>query len=146
MMKVSTKGRYALRLMIDLAEHYGNDYVPLKDVSTRQGISMRYLEQIISSLVKARLVFSYRGKTGGYKLASPPSTISAADILKVCEGPISPLACLDKDCTPCPRASSCSSHRFWAGLQSVISDYLSAISLDDLKNTHPNHDASSPCI
>ena len=126
-MKVSTRGRYALRLMIDLAQHNDDGYISLKEISARQDITVRYLEQIIAILLKAGFVQSFRGKSGGYRLSRHPREYTTEDILKLTEG-----SCTASQNSPCPRASSCATLPFWRGLQKVIEDYLGRVTLEDL--------------
>ena len=132
MMKVSTRGRYALRLMIDLAQHNDDGYISLKEISARQDITVRYLEQIIAILLKAGFVQSFRGKSGGYRLSRHPREYTTEDILKLTEGSLLPLSCTASQNSPCPRASSCATLPFWRGLQKVIEDYLGRVTLEDL--------------
>ncbi len=131
-MKISTRGRYALRFMIDLAQHSGSSYITLKDVSQRQGISVKYLEQITSLLSKYGLLLSVRGPSGGYKLARKPEEYSAGEILRVTEGNMAPVACLSEAENTCPRKDSCPTLSFWKGLDDVIYQYLEGTSLKDL--------------
>lgn len=120
MMKVSTRGRYALRLMIDLAQHRDDGYISLKEISARQDITVRYLEQIIAILLKAGFVQSFRGKSGGYRLSRHPREYTTEDILKLTEGSLLPLSCTASQNSPCPRASSCATLPFWRGLQKSL--------------------------
>lgn len=129
-MKISTRGRYALRLMIDLAQNGKDGYVPLRDVAQRQGISAKYLEQIVPMLVRAGLVRSIRGNSGGYRLASEPENISAGDILRAAEGSLAPIACLDDN--DCPKRDECCTISFWSGLDSVITEYVDGFRLSEL--------------
>jgi Rrf2 family protein len=133
-MKVSTKGRYALRIMLDLAMHNSGELVPLKDIARRQGITLKYMEQIISPLSKAGFVQSLRGSSGGYRLARNPSDYTVGSILRVLEGPLAPTACLEIDINECPRAESCPTISFWNGLNKVINDYVDSVTLEDLVN------------
>ena len=133
-MKVSTKGRYALRIMLDLAMHNSGDLVPLKDIAKRQGITLKYMEQIISPLSKAGFVQSLRGSAGGYRLARNPSEYTVGSILRVLEGPLAPTACLETDVNECPRVDSCPTISFWNGLNKVINDYVDSVTLEDLVN------------
>ena len=114
MMKVSTRGRYALRLMIDLAQHNDDGYISLKEISARQDITVRYLDQIIAILLKAGFVQSFRGKSGGYRLSRHPREYTTEDILKLTEGSLLPLSCTASQNSPCPRASSCATLPTWA--------------------------------
>ena len=132
-MLVSTKGRYALRVMIDMAEHQEKTgTIALKDIATRQEISMKYLENIMKNLVKAKLVEGTRGKGGGYRLTKRPSLIKASAIITASEGSIAPVACLEKKHNNCERAASCKTLAMWKGLQDNITEYLEGISLEDL--------------
>ncbi|MCD7722835.1 MAG: Rrf2 family transcriptional regulator [Clostridiales bacterium] len=131
-MKISTKGRYALRFMIDLAINYNDKYVSLKEVSDRQEISMKYLEAIVSLLHKAGFVESARGNAGGYRLAKKPDECVIADILIVTEGSIAPIACLEGGVNQCPRAGKCLTLPLWQGLDRVIYDYLANYTVADL--------------
>ncbi len=131
-MLVSTKGRYALRIMTDLAEHQSEGYIPLKAVAGRQGISEKYLEGIIKLLVQNRFLVGVRGKGGGYRLTKSPEQYTLADILKVTEQSLAPVSCLDSWQESCPRARSCRTLPVWQGLNQVIQDYLDRITLADL--------------
>jgi Rrf2 family protein len=131
-MKMSTKGRYALRVMIDLAIHDTGEFIPLKNVSSRQEITIKYLEQIIPMLSRAGYLRSSRGKDGGYRLARPPKDYRVGDILRAVEGDLSPVACMEDDPNRCPRRGWCSTLPLWEGLNKVINDYLDGVTLDDL--------------
>ncbi len=136
-MKVSTKGRYALRLMVDLGVHGGNDkYVSLKDISTRQNISIKYLEQIVTPLHRAGLVRSVRGAQGGYRLSRVPERYTAGEILRAIEGSFAPIACLESDVNECARYKLCPTVGFWEGMYRVISDYVDSVSLQQLIDEH----------
>lgn len=131
-MKISTKGRYALRMMLDLAEHQGNGYIALKDIAERQNVSKKYLEQIVPILNKADILNTNRGYQGGYRLARTPDQYTVGDILRITEGSISPVACLDKNPVECERAAECATLPVWQGLYKVIADYLDGITLQDI--------------
>ena len=131
-MRVSTKGRYALRLMIDLAVHDSGEYTALKDVSARQGVSIKYLEQIVSLLGKAGLLKSIRGPQGGYRLARAPEEYTAGEILRFTEGSLTPVPCLDDRPNQCPRYAGCSTAAFWEGLEKAVADYVDSVTLADL--------------
>lgn len=133
-MKISTKGRYALRLMIDLAQHDAAGYIPLRDISKRQEISAKYLEQIVVQLSRAGFVTSTRGAQGGYQLAKPASEYTVGDILRITEGPLAPVACLAKEPMECPRAGECITLDFWRGLYDVVNQYVDSITLEELVN------------
>lgn len=131
-MKISTKGRYALRMMLDLAEHQGDGYIALKDIAKRQNVSKKYLEQIVPILNKADILNTNRGYQGGYRLARTPDQYTVGDILRITEGSISPVACLDKNPVECERAAECATLPVWQGLYKVIADYLDGITLQDI--------------
>ena len=131
-MKISTKGRYALRMMIDLATHSDKEYVALKDVANRQNISKKYLEQIVPLLSKADLLRTNRGYQGGYALSKPPEQYTVGEILRVTEGSLSPVACLQYGTNNCPRKSDCITLPVWEGLYKTIMDYLDGITLRDI--------------
>lgn len=132
-MKISTKGRYALRIMLDLALHDSGGLVPLKEIAARQDITLKYMEQIISPLSKAGFVLSLRGSNGGYRLARKPSEYTCGDILRCLEGPLVPTTCLEVPGTVnCPRAEECPTLPFWEGLNKVINNYVDSVTLQDL--------------
>lgn len=131
-MKISTKGRYALRLMTDIAAHDSDGYVSLKDVVARQGISMKYSEQIAGLLAKAGLLHSGRGAQGGYRLAKRPEDYTVGSILRLTEGNLAPVACLEGPENVCQRCGECSTLGFWAGLYAVVNDYIDRYTLADL--------------
>lgn len=133
-MKISTRGRYALRLMVDLAQSTaGNDKkVSLKDVSARQNISVKYLEQIASVLLRDGLLLSSRGPQGGYRLSKAPEEYTAGEILRAIEGNMAPVACLGAEENCCPQKGSCSSLQFWTGLDEVINQYVDGVTLAEL--------------
>lgn len=131
-MKVSTRGRYALRLMIDLAENQGDGYVPLKDIANRQKISIKYLEQIVSLLSKSDYLEGIRGPQGGYRLNRKAEDYSIGDILSVTEGDFSPTECLSGHAHKCTMQGECSAVKFWGGLQDVINKYINSYNLADL--------------
>lgn len=133
-MKVSTKGRYALRLMIDLAQHGNDEYVSLKEISDRQEISIKYLEQIVSSLCKSDFVKSVRGPQGGYKLKKDPKDYTVGSILRITEGNLSPISCLEDTPNQCARCGSCATVDFWQGLYRQINEYVDKFTLEDLVN------------
>ncbi len=131
-MKISTRGRYALRFMIDLALHDSSGFTALKDVSNRQGISIKYLEQITSLLSKFGLLQSVRGPQGGYRLSKPADQYSVGEILRITEGDLAPVACLAEAVNNCPRKAECSTLEMWQGLNEVINKYLDSKTLADL--------------
>lgn len=127
---VSTKGRYALRVMIELASNPGKK-VPLKQIANDQGISLKYLESIMPQLTKAGFVTAIHGKGGGYELAVSPDECTVSDIINVAEGPILTVSCLDPEVT-CERSSTCKTLPIWKELDGMINDYLSKVKLADL--------------
>lgn len=131
-MLISTKGRYALRVMIDLAEHQGEGYIPLKAVAQRQGISEKYLESIMKLLVKANLLSGLRGKGGGYQLTRSPSQYTVGSVMRLTEDSLAPVACLESGAAACPKAAECRTLAMWQGLDQVINTYLDSITVADL--------------
>ena len=131
-MKISTKGRYALRMMIDLAQHGGSGLVTLKDGAARQDLSQKYLEQIVTQLSKAGLVKGVRGPQGGYRLAREPKDYSIAEILRLVEGSLAPVECLEAEVNTCEHCASCATVDMWTGLYKVVNDYLEGVSLQNL--------------
>lgn len=129
-MKISTKGRYALRVMIDLAVNDKGDYVSLKDISNRQEVSLKYLEQIMAMLNKAGYVKSTRGNNGGYRLAKLPEEYKVGDILRKTEGDLAPIACVNGE--ECSKRENCKTFKFWQGLDNVINEYVDSKTLADL--------------
>ena len=136
-MKISTKGRYALRMMLDLATHQGDGYVALKDIAQRQEISKKYLEQIVPMLGKSNILRTTRGYQGGYRLARAPQDYTVGEILRLTEGSLAPVACLDGDCKGCSRSDECPTLDVWKNLDKLINDYLDGVTLDQL--VAPNH-------
>jgi Rrf2 family protein len=130
--KISTKGRYALRIMIDLAQNDSGGFIPLRDISERQGITVKYMEQIIAALGKAGLVKSSRGSGGGYRLAKSPAAYKIGDILRVMEGGVAVVACLEDAENECPRSADCVTLPFWRGLNSVIEEYMDSVTLEGM--------------
>ena len=131
-MKISTKGRYALRMLLDLAEHQGEGFIALKDIASRQQISKKYLEQIVAILNKTDILQTNRGFQGGYKLAKEPAQYTVGSILRQTEGSLSPVACLEQDPINCSRHSCCATLPVWQGLEQVINEYLDSITLQDI--------------
>lgn len=131
-MKFSTKSRYALRFMIDLALHNNGEYIALKDISERQNISIKYLEQIVSVLTKAGMLKSVRGPQGGYKLGKEASKYTAGDILRVTEGSLAPIPCLENEEIDCEHYSQCTTIGFWKGFYEAVNSYVDSITLEDL--------------
>jgi len=133
-MMISTKGRYALRVMLDLAENRKGSYIPLKDIAKRQEISEKYLETILPALIKNNYLEGLRGKGGGYKLSREPETYTIGSILKLLENGIAPVACLEGGENHCTRASECKTLPMWETLHKMIDDYFEGITLADLCN------------
>ncbi len=131
-MMISTKGRYALRVMIDLAEHNNGEYIPLTDIAARQEISEKYLESIIAVLSKSGFLKALRGKGGGYKLARAPEDYTVGSILKLTEGSLAPVACLEKIPNACPRSGDCRTLRMWTKLDKMIDNFFEGITVADL--------------
>ena len=131
-MSVSTKGRYALRVMIDLAEHQAERYVPLKEVAARQDISDKYLENILKVLVQNGFLEGLRGKGGGYRLTRSPDQYTVAEILLLTEGSLAPVSCLTPGAPACERMANCRTYTMWKGLNDLIADYFGKITLADL--------------
>lgn len=131
-MKISTKGRYALRMMLDLAEHQKDGFVALKDIAERQYISKKYLEQIVPILNKADVLRTTRGFQGGYRLAKSPDSYTVGEILRLTEGSLAPVACLEHDPIECSRSIGCATLPVWQGLYRVINEYLDGITLQDI--------------
>lgn len=139
-MMISTRGRYALRVMIDLAEHIDEGYIPLQTIAKRQGISEKYLENIIKLLVKARLLAGVRGKGGGYQLTKAPEQYTVEGILRITEDSMAPVACLEPGADACPRAAECRTLSMWRGLDKLITEYFENITLADLMHSAPDGD------
>ena len=133
-MKISTKGRYALRMMLDLAEHQNDGYVALKDIAQRQNVSKKYLEQIVPILNKSDILRTNRGFQGGYRLATSPDKYTVGEILRVTEGSLSPVACLDREPIECERSAECPTLPVWQGIYKVINEYLDSVTLQDILN------------
>ena len=130
-MKMSTKGRYALRVMTDLADNYNKGYVSLKDIALRQEISVKYLESIISDLIKSNLIISQHGKYGGYKLAKSPDLITAKDVIIGAEGELIPVFC-SADSSLCKRSGFCKTYPVWKDFYKLVNDYFEGITLEDI--------------
>ena len=131
-MKISTKGRYAVRLMFDIAANSNGENVSLKDISKIQDISLKYLEQIVNTLSKAGLLKSQRGAQGGYKMTRKPEEYTIGDILRVTEGEMAPVSCLEDSVNVCPKAEVCPTLKFWTGLYKTITDYIDSTTIADL--------------
>ena len=131
-MMISTRGRYALRILVDLAENQNEGYITLKEAAARQEISEKYLESIVKALVKGQFLEGIRGKGGGYRLSRPAEEINVLDVLQSADGTIAPVACLEEGSMPCSRAAACKTLPLWKGLDKVVSEYLRGFTLRDL--------------
>ena len=133
MAMISTRGRYALRVIVDLAEHDGTETdVPLKEIAERQGISEKYLESIVKSLVQGKILQGSRGKGGGYRLIRKPAHCTMGDILRLTEGDLAPVSCLSPDAQTCERAERCPTLPMWTRLNGMIQDFLDSVTIADL--------------
>ena len=137
-MKISTKGRYSLRMLVDLAEHKNDGFVSLKDISERQGISKKYLEQLVTLLSRPDILRTNRGNKGGYMLAKEPDRYTVGQILRITEGGLSPVSCLTDKPNQCERSGYCKTLPIWKGLEKVINKYLDNITLQDILNNYRN--------
>ena len=131
-MKISTKGRYALRMLIDLASNSEDGFISLKDIAERQGISKKYLEQIVPMLNKSGILRTNRGNKSGYMLAKAPNELTVGDLLRSTEGNLAPVACLEYEPNNCPRKDECATLYIWEGLYKVVNDYLNNITIQDI--------------
>lgn len=131
-MMISTRGRYALRVLIDLAEHQNGEYIPMKEVAARQDISLNYIERIMPVLTKAKLVKGLHGKGGGYMLTNTPEHYKVGDILRLTEGDLAPVACIGCDAEECDRIDKCRTFPMWDKFYSITNDYFDGITLADL--------------
>ena len=145
-MMISSKGRYALRVMLDMAEQSGGGNIRLKDIAARQSISKKYLEQIVPLLNNAGLLRTSRGFQGGYRLAKTPDKYTVGDILRATEGSLSPVACLDNEPVLCQRADMCTTLSVWKGLKKVIDACVDGITLQDLLDQQRERYANSYSI
>ena len=135
---ISTRGRYALRMMLDLAANQADGYVALKDVAARQGISKKYLEQIIPVLNRAGLLQTARGVQGGYRLTRRPEEYTLGDVLRATEATLASVTCLEAGAESCPRQGDCLTYPVWLGLDKVVNDYLDSITLQDILDRRQN--------
>ena len=140
-MLISTKGRYALRVLIDMAEHQADGLIPLKEVASRQEISEKYLEAILKTLVKNGVITGTRGKGGGYRLNRPAGQVTVGEILRITEDSLAVVSCLEEGAASCPRASQCRTLPLWQGLDRLIQEYLDQYTVADLmQHGHPGDD------
>ena len=137
-LKISTKGRYALRMMIDLAQNQGDGFVSLKDIAERQEISKKYLEQIVAILNKPDVLRTNRGYQGGYRLAKNANEYTVGDVLRLTEGGLAPVSCLDNSPIMCDRAENCVTLPVWKGLYKVIVEYLDSVTIQDIVDNNAN--------
>lgn len=137
-MKISTKGRYALRMLLELAIHKDEGFIALKEIAERQGISKKYLEQIVPLLSKSGLLKINRGYQGGYMLARTPDKYTVGEILRITEGNLAPISCLDHSPNECQRADTCMTLYVWEGLYKTITEYLDGITLQDIIDHNMN--------
>lgn len=138
-MMISTRGRYALRVMLDLAQNQSDGYIPMKDVAKRQELSLKYIERIMPVLSKNKLVEGVHGKGGGYRLSYKPQDYKVGDILRLAEGDLAPVACLGCDAKPCERAQNCPTLPMWTQFHRMVNNYFDGITLADLmKTSQPN--------
>jgi Rrf2 family protein len=145
-MKVSTKGRYSLRMLLDLAEHKNSGFVSLTEISERQGISKKYLEQIVTLLNHPDILRTNRGNKGGYMLAKEPDQYTVGQILRITEGGLSPVSCLADEPNRCERKEYCKTLPVWQGLNKVINDYLDGITLQDIADSFKDAGIGEYCI
>ena len=131
-MMISTRGRYALRVLVDMAEHQASGFVPLKEIAQRQEISEKYLESIVKDLVKGGILEGLRGKGGGYRLRKAPDACTVYEVLILMEGTLAPVACLEDSAPVCQRMAHCRTLPMWEGLDKVIKEYLSGFTIEDL--------------
>ena len=140
-MLVSTRGRYAIRVMIDLAEHMNGKYIPMKEIADRQDVSLKYMTKIMQALTKSGMLDGQHGKGGGYKLNRDPEEYRVGDILRLTEGTLAPVACIDETDCKCDRSLECRTRPMWNELDKLISEYLDGITIADLMegNTADNY-------
>ncbi len=134
-MMISTRGRYALRVLIDLAENNQGKYIPMKDVAQRQEISLKYLERIMPLLIKGKLIEGAHGKGGGYKLTREPNDYKVGEILRLTEGNLAPVSCLECNAEPCVRKAQCRTYEMWKKFYDITNDYFDSITIADLMKT-----------
>ena len=145
-MRISTKGRYALRMLLDLAEHKNEGFISLKAIAERQNISKQYLEQIVALLNTSDILRTNRGKHGGYMLAVEPAKCTVGEVLRITEGNLSPVACLEDKINQCDRVDACKTLPMWTGLNKVIADYLNSVTLQDMLTQYRDNGANSDLI
>lgn len=146
MMTISTKGRYGLRMILDLAAHQEDGYISLKEISARQSVSKKYLEQIVPVYTASGILRTVRGPQGGYMLAESPSSYTVGDILRLTEGDLAPVPCAGQDPAECERAEGCMTASVWKGLNQVITDYLDGMTLQDILDRYSGEAGSNYVI
>ena len=139
-MLVSTRGRYALRIILELSEHKEGEFIPLQELAQKQDISMKYAEAIVALLTKEKLLEGKRGKAGGYRLVKKPSEYTVGEILKVTEESLAPVSCLNDNPNKCPKAKNCKTLRMWENMNTLIQNYLFSVTIDDLNNPQKKGD------
>ena len=139
-MMISTRGRYALRVLIDMAEHNDGKYIPMKDVAERQELSLKYLERILPVLTKNKLIIGVHGKGGGYRLGRNPDEYTVGEILRLTEGNLAPVSCLECDAEPCKRVAECRTLEMWQGFFKLTNEYFDNITIADLMKKEVGHD------
>lgn len=139
-MMISTRGRYALRVMIDLAEHNDGKYIPMKEVAERQELSLKYLERILPMLTKSRLIIGVHGKGGGYRFGRSPENCTVGEILRLTEGNLAPVSCLECGAEPCSRISECRTLEMWQGFFKLTNEYFDNITIADLMRKDQGND------
>ena len=139
-MLISTRGRYAIRVIIDLAQNFNGEYIPMKDVAERQEISLKYLEKILPILTKNKIIEGVHGKGGGYKLCKNIKKYKIIDILKLTEGDLAPVACLKKGSEKCKRKATCKTLAMWKKFNEIINTFFGSITIEDLVNDNKNFD------
>lgn len=145
-MKISTKGRYALRMLIDIAARDDGGFISLKDISERQNISKKYLEQIVPLLTRKGLLRTNRGNKGGYSLAKSPDEVTVGDVLRATEGSLAPVSCLELEVNDCPRVGECSTLYVWEGFYKTITEYFDSITLSDIIKHSGSSSGGDYCI
>lgn len=138
-MKISTKGRYALRMLVDIVLHQSEGYVSLKDIAERQGISKKYLEQIVPLLSKSGIIKANRGNKGGYIINGKPENHTVGEVLRATEGSLAPVACLEYEPNDCERINECTTLDIWEGLYKIITEYLDGITIKDISDKCTNN-------
>ena len=145
-MRISTKGRYALRMLVYLAKQPESEFISLKEIAENQGISKKYLEQIVPMLNKSGILRTNRGNKGGYMLAKKPANFTVGDVLRATEGSLAPIACLEYPENDCPRKEQCTTLYIWEGLYKTVNEYLDSITIEDIINHDSGVEGDDYCI